>query len=734
MFASFVLTFSETLVMSNTVSLQADVAGIPSNSLAVLGTLNPLLKALSSDNVNPLAVLQAEALGTRFQINGELAARVPDLLVRSSSIRLERLSKWVGWLAGDTASAMSHTAGGRAASLLSLSLVELYGQSEAGLLLHQLSSRILPLDQTHSSEVQLGQVAAILSKKLAPLAFGTHLARHVTQIRETYFNSGLDIPRGLLDKLTVETMTELLSALHTALHEETSSLYVEGFQGLGMIVAVVMALCPHDALVTIEDEIVYASERRSVVISIKSGAQTKFGVETILRNTNLRSDIVASIDSGRNMPFNLWPYHLSMKPEGCLSDAVDLLLVSVAANSSHELRFSIVELITAVVFSISGNELYTKQTSPEESLLPCDGFKPLLGPDIMKRVRNKLALLFGAEPSMRSFDCVAAYHNFRVIVNNVIPSVACTCGQCLSSHIWLKERACQSHCIVSKFWDDLDQIIGNAIILLFVEYGKNTCASVGWITNIGFPIRLAIMRRVFQLDSDKRRLLDEMGTDYTTTSLHYDILKRVTPNVFTNDMLGVSSGSISIFPSTIDNPVLSSQQCLTYVVAEGQFHDHRNYYTNLVCDEAPSRSIAQKPVKTLIGPSTLGAHSSLTLTMRPHYNNLSIRTMVQVSSTIIQLDFLRLHLAYIGLSFAAPCAHDPRVQVDKDNVTDIFLTSVASPAAEEKYLSIVLTHGNPEAQFLCGVPGIRTLFQANSCLNCAMKEARERGFRILIQS
>src|SRR5437016_3105745 len=102
--------------MSNAVSLQADVSNIPSNSLAALGTLSPLLKALSADNVHPLAVLQTEAIGARFQINGVLAAKVPDLLVRSSSMRLQRLSQWVGWMAGDTASAMSQTAGGMAAS------------------------------------------------------------------------------------------------------------------------------------------------------------------------------------------------------------------------------------------------------------------------------------------------------------------------------------------------------------------------------------------------------------------------------------------------------------------------------------------------------------------------------------------------------------------------------------------------------------------------------------------
>jgi hypothetical protein len=98
--------------MPNAVAL--DVGNIPSNSVTLLSSLSPLLKALSADNVVPLTVVQAEALGACFHINGKFAARVPDLLVRSTSMRLQRLSMWVGWMAGDTASVLAPTAGGRA--------------------------------------------------------------------------------------------------------------------------------------------------------------------------------------------------------------------------------------------------------------------------------------------------------------------------------------------------------------------------------------------------------------------------------------------------------------------------------------------------------------------------------------------------------------------------------------------------------------------------------------------
>jgi len=105
--------------MSQSVSLQTDVGNLPSNSLSVLGSLRPLLKALSADNVNPLAVLQVQAIGSCFHLTGDFASQTADFLRRSSSLRLERISVWIGWQAGDTASAMSETAGGKAASVLS---------------------------------------------------------------------------------------------------------------------------------------------------------------------------------------------------------------------------------------------------------------------------------------------------------------------------------------------------------------------------------------------------------------------------------------------------------------------------------------------------------------------------------------------------------------------------------------------------------------------------------------
>ena len=48
--------------MSSNVSLQADMASIPSSALAVFRSIQPLVRALSADNVAPIAVLRVEAI------------------------------------------------------------------------------------------------------------------------------------------------------------------------------------------------------------------------------------------------------------------------------------------------------------------------------------------------------------------------------------------------------------------------------------------------------------------------------------------------------------------------------------------------------------------------------------------------------------------------------------------------------------------------------------------------
>ena len=740
--------------MSDGVSVSADLGNLPSNSLAVLGSIQPILKALSADNVNPLAVLQMEAIGVCFQINGPFAAKVPDALTRSSSIRLERLSQWVGWMQGDTASAMSQTAGGRAASLLSLCLTEIYGEQSAGLLLHELSSEILPASSNHASMMQLGQVAATLSKKLAMIGYGSHMAVHVTRIRAAFFDSDRDPPRDLLQDIAVEEMVHFLHYLHRALHEENTILRCRGTAGAGHIATILLALCPDDIVITVEDELIFQGKRRNVLVGIAKGqTHLTFTAETIIRGQSsaLNSRSISEQSFTRKNPL-WWPLHMAWT--GCLADILDLALVYADILPSEELRLSVANLVATIPFSFSGSQLDVNDDSAFRSLrelpLPLKGFLSLLGPNAMTRIRETLTLIFRERPSFASFDVTVAYSTLRALVKGLYPDPErspCACHTCGDKFVWAKVKITQ--CPLAQLWATIGDVVERGVASLFFTGGRHACVPYANGNTLCFSGKLlrAIERRAHRVIPDEADLL--LGG----ASLHQGMLRLVTARNFDRVPLGESSGSISIFPSTIQEPSLRDPPCIEYVLADGQFHDGLNYYQSLVTEDIADRrrwgeaEIAKSlvPRDLPIRPSSLGTHSLLVMTARKAVNGLVIRTEIEYSTKVVEIDFLAVHIAHISVLMDSNCGHSRRAELS--NVDNVIATSVLFPGPPGEYTprtlwskwdksttSITLTSGNPESQFLCCLRGVPTIFQGNSCLDCVMREAKKQKVRHIIQS
>ena len=821
--------------MSQDVSLQADVGALPTNSVALLNTLSPLLKALSADNVHPLAVVQVEAIGSCFHINGKMAEKIPDLLVRSPSHRLQRLSNWVGWHAGDTASALAQTAGGRASALLCLVLGEVFDLGSVGQLLYQLSTGLIPTGRQHSSMSQLSQVASTLSQKLGALGFGSHLAFHVTRIREVYFNSGLDIPPNLLSTPSIETMVQFLQALSKALCDESAVLHWEGTEGVGIILSIVMAICPDDAWVSVENELISKGDRRSVVISIKAEGPTRFSLETLLHGTSTRSTPHLVVLKHREVYDMGWS--LNMKWEGSLADSIDLKLLSVGARSTYELRVSLVELIAAVVFSRSGDALSNRSSNISETgvfnstqryseypdvPLPDSGLKGLLGPHPINHVRERLLLLFLAEPSFALMDSVLAYHNLRVSVNALLSPSNCTCGRGVVQHGWGEAisvpvpSALERKCPVSELWMSLGSICVSAIAALFVDYGRNTCFSLS-DTSMNLKYALGVGCPYFFNYSEGNLVARSFSSIY----LHKAILGIVGPSgsLAPNGTIGASSGSVSIYPINLESPSFTDSFILRYRLVDGIFHDGKNFLRLIETERCDLRPLADSSLiqdgSTPIVPSYMGSHDTLTMTARMIPMGLSVRTGIQIDTHMVWVDFLAVHLATMSVSIAKPCAHNRNEALAERYANAVAVTSVAapllkfafpwplrfapprypppipsinklievpssssilepalgpitpgsllesspsdggpwptnssppqpnpfmqpsstpSPPSEQRRLSLTLTHRNPEAQFLCCVYGIRTLFQGGSCLNCAIEQALREEFQMVIQS
>jgi len=735
---------------SDQVSLQADVGNIPNNTVAVLGALSPFIQAVSADNVSPLAVVQVEALGACFHLNGELAGKIPDLLRRTTSYRLERLSHYVGWRGNDTASHMAKTSGGRAASVILLAVTELYSEKSAGDLLYQLSQKILPAETNQSSKTQLGQVAGTLSKKLAALGFGNHLADHVTRVRQAYFDSGIEVPRDLLVLPTLETMTDFLHSLSRALQEEHSMLYFQGCKGVGYMLAIAMALCPDDVLVTVENEVIFQGQRRSAIFDIQAASTTQFSIESILYAGGKRTEThLVSVQLSQKLIHR----PLRLKWDGCLAASLDLTLGTIGARFTSAVRISCVDLISAIIGSVSGTDLCAKRAS--HSPLPYNGFRGLLGPNGMSRVRETLKCIFHCEPSFEIVQCDKAYDDLCVSLADAVPSTACKCGDCFEAgrftNAWMhrKPSGTNPRCKVAGVWYAIDWFVTRGIVASFVTVtGENTWIRLavdrvstprgGVLHNIRTLLAPAEYPHVHKTTRALVATTSATFAGFDVIDLHSAVLDLVSRFRRGEKIIGISSGACSIFPTTVQNPVFD--QGLEYILVDGRFYDGHNYYSVFrPADRCSGRRPASNTILETQIPSSLGVHTHLTLSARGDREDLIMRALVQVSTKIISLDFYHQHLAYMGVNIGTPCGHNTQNPLSHSSIP-VVSTSVLAPAlvwTREETLSkiaMVLTHRNPEAQFLACHLNTRTLFQGDSCLDCAVKEAYKFGCGLVIQS
>jgi len=652
---------------------------------------------------------------------------------------------------------MAKTSGGRAASVISLAVTELYSEDSAGDLLYQLSQKLLPAETNQSSKTQIGQVAGTLSKKLAAFGFGSHLALHVTRVRQAYFDSGIEVPRDLLVLPTLETMTDFLHGLSRALQEEHSMLYFQGCKGVGYMLAIAMALCPDDVLVTVENEVIFQGQRRSAIFDIQVASTTQFSIESILYTGGkpCNETHIVSVQFSRKLILS----PISLKWDGCLADALDLALATLGARFTSAVRISCVELIYAIISSVSRTDLYDKpgrgqlQFSRARALpLPSNGFRGLLGPDGMSRVRDTLKCIFLSEPSFTIVQCDKAYDDLCFSLADAVPSTACTCGRCFKAgrftNDWMNSLSPYTNrpvCKVADVWNAIDWFVTRGIAASFVTVvGENTCIRMSVDQGKSYKRnRGSVLHNIQNIlapaehPSNRPRPLEQR---FQIVDLHSAVLDLVSRFWMGEKIIGISSGACSIFPTTIQNPVFESPQRLEYILVDGRFHDEHNYYSVLVSDRCSKPRMASKTILETPIPSSLGVHTRLTLSARGGREELIIRALVQVSTKTKSIDFCKQHLAYMGVNIGTPCGHNTQNPLSHSSIP-VVSTSVLAPAlpvvTREETLSkiaMVLTHRNPEAQFLACKFGLRTLFQGNSCLDCAVKEAYKFGYELVIQS
>jgi hypothetical protein len=133
--------------------------------------------------------------------------------------------------------------------------------------------------------------------------------------------------------------------------------------------------------------------------------------------------------------------------------------------------------------------------------------------------------------------------------------------------------------------------------------------------------------------------------------------------------------------------------------------------------------------------SNLGVHSSLKMTLRPEFCEgmqfLLLRTTVQMSTRVMDLDFTDCQIAFLGLTPGAECQHPRNSSVVQGET--IMATSVLTPIPLLRYQTgVTLTHWNGEAQFLSCMTGFPALYQGDCCMECAIRQAQRLNRRLVI--
>lgn len=742
--------------MAGQISLQADIGNASANALTILGAAQPLLKALSADNVSPLALLQAQALGGCFHSNGEWAAKLPDLLARAPSVRLERISAWIGWQKGDTASYMSRTSGGRTASLLCLFLGNLYSKERCGMLLYNLSNSILPRDERNASIAQLADINECLASKLSSLGFGNLLATHLTRIRQCFFATGSKIPSDLALIPTEETMTEFLIMLQKALQNEDLILSFTGSRGAGPLLASVMCLCPEDVVINVEGELVQQDQRCSILFSItQEHGQPYFCLESKLRNnsSDFRHrfvDTLGELDQMKNLRFE-WP--------GWLSCCLSIAFSEAGARCENNVQQALANLIAASALTLGGDDLYKGYNKKK---LPSEGLKALLGSEYRHRICKTLEVVLIEPTNINNPDLIASYLELKESVKLALPYDICTCGFCPGREPWgsynrprpgTNESKSLQQCQISRFWKALGNIVTFGFFSPLIKLN-------------GDPSVHHILRHPLDLIGTAICAYYPRSTDMFISSvvgldvLHACMLSFVgrqnllQPGVQEGlpSMICRSSGSSTIFPSTLEYPSIQSHNwSVEYQLVDGKLHYETDIYSDITCTtgekgaarklrkrrKAKTSLLSGKAGLLITPPSGLGEHYGFTLTIRPDFfcgtRVLRLRSIVQTSSTqSVEVDFLDLHLGFLRLSRADKCEHYQRSPFENSDRA-VAATSVAAPLPHDSNkLALTLTYWNTEAQFLCCMDEIPALYHAECCLPCAVAQARSQGIRLII--
>jgi hypothetical protein len=711
------------------VAPQVDVGGLTLNGLAAFA---PVLAALSADDVTPLAMVQMENLGSLFHINGKYALQVPDLLQRCKSTRVDRLGLLVGWRKGDSASMMAQSAGGQAISLLSMCILNLYDETNAGRLLSGLSKNMLSQTIAISSPSQLVKVARTLSSKLEVLGFGNILASQVVRIYDAYQHFGKPVPDNFLDKITPESMAELLHAITRAIREESIIVRIRGSQSMGHILAIVTIMFPEDAFVTMENVIVFEGLRKSILVEFTdSDGFVNFQIESKLQIHKTVPILPISINP-QLPPSKCYCY----KWTGCMADILQVMFMEDGLICPEPLRIACCATLEPLAKQLDGVDHLFDTTG----LLRGPGAIKLLGPYPHERIDQVCQKLWRIPPGWAkpASSLRSAYDNLVLAFDEATPTVSCTCGtqtRCSTAYGWQDNR--HDHdwrlrcCPLYRLWRAVGLTISCGFAGLFVD--ADDCATIPhpiWLT-----FRSAYLRMIPDfLDEMNGLCIVDNEYDYCEV-IHCYIMTTCTRT--SGDVAGSyvagSSNSSTVYMAALQTLQLPNKMNAPFILMEGQLVFNGRYHASLEALRS-DRPLAKNNIHQgrQIIPSSIGEHSSLEMTIVESVYCLELTLNIRIGGEIVHLDLGRTILASWAVREGEPCDHPADMPLESRYEDGVLTTSVACPSPVSDKIAIVQVSRNPVAQLLACIRNRPALLQANCCLNCAYEEAEEGGYVIII--
>lgn len=713
--------------MSGNVALQADVGIL---GLSGLGAFTTLLSAMSADNVQPMAMMLLENLGSLFHVNGPHASRVPDVMTRVVSHPVGRISLAVGWRRGDAISIFAETAGGQAITLLATSLVNIYEERHYGLLLSQLCTSLLPKSLPRSSQTQLADVAKLIAAKAAKLSFGNILAQQTHRVLSVYEELGMKSPAQLLEQPSVESLVQLFEKL-THLDTENHIIRISGSVGLLYIAAIVLFMFPLSTMLTVESVVIHSNENSHIIIEIRE-ASTQVQVETRLGQH--RTLIASPIERLHNVVQWRSPLRASLQWDGWLIEALCLHLAECGVNLTSELQRVFCEFMVQIIPHL---QLYDFGNT-RKSLHTNKKFTALIGPHYQYRVANTCRKICHYDPRPGKHDPVELWRQLAEILERDSAFTRCICplnlrDQCVFPACgWDKPSQPCPRFRISRL---IGSALSSGILCCLVEpQGLVTVdAGLGREFFCGATISNVLQRTGFErTDFTKSNLYDSPGGFY------HGILGILgeAPNK-TGSELGRSSGGCSMYPTVLNSFETETNGLFSVSLCDGIFIHNERYYDTLTADEA--RSSREEPRRTTDGElsplriSQLTEHLSVAASIREGFGEVLLKLNVHVSGLYFDVN---VKFAVTGLMFldcTPDCEHSVDDALHEKYEAQVSVGSVGTTPSSRRKVNMLTTRGNRQAQFVaCGAWGSEKILLLKCCLNCGVCQALEGNYTTLI--